>query len=328
MHASLAAALTGGLFGSALTIAGVASPQVIMDQLQFTDFHMLLTFLSASACSVPIFAIANQRNFAKIARRGNTSYGWAGRFDGNVTGGLLLGLGMGLTGACPGTVVVQAAAGIPGSRSLLLSGLMGGVAYAKWSQSHQPKAAAITPYPQDPEKDARTELKARQSLIAYEALLFSAIIAMSLLAPRGKHLVHPVVGGILIGLAQATSVLLSRKPLGVSTAYEDVGKAFWALLQSGSLPGSQNSIFVASMFAGAATVMHLVPRAGEVVATHSTPSMFSSILGGVSLVFGARMAGGCTTGHGISGMSTLGVSSIITVFSMFGGGIVTGLYAV
>jgi uncharacterized membrane protein YedE/YeeE len=43
------------------------------------------------------------------------------------------------------------------------------------------------------------------------------------------------------------------------------------------------------------------------------------------MVFGARIAGGCTSGHGISGMSLLSVASIISVCAMFGGGIAWGL---
>ena len=47
-----------------------------------------------------------------------------------------------------------------------------------------------------------------------------------------------------------------------------------------------------------------------------------ALLGGFASIFGARMAGGCTSGHGISGMSTLSVSSFVTMAAMFGGGIV------
>lgn len=43
------------------------------------------------------------------------------------------------------------------------------------------------------------------------------------------------------------------------------------------------------------------------------------------MVFGARLAGGCTSGHGISGMSTLSISSIVTVASIFSGGIALAL---
>jgi len=43
--------------------------------------------------------------------------------------------------------------------------------------------------------------------------------------------------------------------------------------------------------------------------------------GGFILLFGARLAGGCTSGHGISGISQIAVGSIITVIFMFAGGI-------
>lgn len=45
--------------------------------------------------------------------------------------------------------------------------------------------------------------------------------------------------------------------------------------------------------------------------------------GGVIMALGARLAGGCTSGHGISGTLQLALSSWITVISLFVGGIVT-----
>lgn len=50
-----------------------------------------------------------------------------------------------------------------------------------------------------------------------------------------------------------------------------------------------------------------------------------ALLGGTTMVLGARVAGGCTSGHGISGMSLLSVSSIVSVGAMFGGGVAWGL---
>ena len=38
------------------------------------------------------------------------------------------------------------------------------------------------------------------------------------------------------------------------------------------------------------------------------------------MVFGARLAGGCTSGHGISGMATMGVASFVSVTAVFAGG--------
>jgi uncharacterized membrane protein YedE/YeeE len=47
-------------------------------------------------------------------------------------------------------------------------------------------------------------------------------------------------------------------------------------------------------------------------------------LGGVVMIFGSRMAGGCTSGHGISGMSFLALSSLWTVASIFTAGTALG----
>jgi uncharacterized protein len=48
----------------------------------------------------------------------------------------------------------------------------------------------------------------------------------------------------------------------------------------------------------------------------------AAFLGGVLLLFGARLAGGCTSGHMISGMSQLAVSSFIFGICTFGAAII------
>ncbi|RMD43729.1 hypothetical protein DV735_g1398, partial [Chaetothyriales sp. CBS 134920] len=155
------------------------------------------------------------------------------RHDGNILGGALLGAGMSLTGACPGTVLVQLGVGVG----------VGG------------------------------------SVLIYEALCLAMILGATHL-PRSTHWLHPVAGGVGIGLAQVLSILLTRKSLGVSGAYADLGR-------------------------------------------HVETNPLVALLGGVIMIFGARLAGGCTSGHGISGMSTMSISSFITVAAMFGGGILT-----
>jgi hypothetical protein len=50
-----------------------------------------------------------------------------------------------------------------------------------------------------------------------------------------------------------------------------------------------------------------------------------AFFGGFILLLGARLADGCTTGHGISGMAQLAVSSTIAVAAMFAGGILTAM---
>ena len=48
-----------------------------------------------------------------------------------------------------------------------------------------------------------------------------------------------------------------------------------------------------------------------------------ALVGGVCIGFGARWAGGCTSGHGISGALQLAVSSWISAICFFIGGILT-----
>lgn len=48
-----------------------------------------------------------------------------------------------------------------------------------------------------------------------------------------------------------------------------------------------------------------------------------SFLGGFLLLFGARFGGGCTSGHMISGISQLALSSLIFSGALFAGGIIT-----
>jgi uncharacterized membrane protein YedE/YeeE len=55
----------------------------------------------------------------------------------------------------------------------------------------------------------------------------------------------------------------------------------------------------------------------------SSPKMLALLLiGGLLVGFGARYAGGCTSGHAISGLSNLQVPSLIAVVGFFIGGLV------
>ena len=62
----------------------------------------------------------------------------------------------------------------------------------------------------------------------------------------------------------------------------------------------------------------------ELTGITSAPARFAmAFSGGFILLLGARIAGGCTSGHGVSGMAQLAVGSTIAVAAMFAGGILT-----
>src|SRR6478735_6701863 len=107
--------LTGAIFGTGLTLSGVANPQVIRDQFSLSDFHMLATFLTASATSAIVFSAYNNISTSQIPAKSTSR----------------LGLGISLTGACPGTVLVQATAGIGYSRLLACTCFLAGIVWVK-----------------------------------------------------------------------------------------------------------------------------------------------------------------------------------------------------
>lgn len=321
MQSSVGSLVSGVIFGSGLTISGVASPQVIRDQFQLTDFHMLVTFLTASASSAAILAAYNSRpNNKQLPVKPNSGLDWIGKYDGNVIGGAMVGLGMTMTGACPGTVLVQATAGIGKSRLLTCSALIAGVTFMKLKQSNILRHSTSN-QSRDTVMSA-TGWSVSKTILTYQAVMVTTIAMALVFASRSAMPVHPVIGGLLIGLGQLSSVMLVARPVGVSSAYEDVGRIACDAVdgrKTSSLPDS--IVFAAGLIAGAGLTMLTAPSTLEVLSGGDEVSMLSTVIGGFALIFGARMAGGCTSGHGISGMAGMGLSSFTTVASMFGTGV-------
>ena len=48
-----------------------------------------------------------------------------------------------------------------------------------------------------------------------------------------------------------------------------------------------------------------------------------AFVGGVIIMYGARMAGGCTSGHGVCGLSRLSPRSLVATLAFMGAGFVT-----
>ena len=153
----------------------------------------------------------------------------------------------------------------------------------------------------------------------------------------------PYLVGICIGVLSWISFLVSDKPLGASTAYARTGgmienvligdkvlersyykkykpKVDWEwMLVLGIIIGSLISAVLSGTFQ-----WQLVPDFW-VAEFGNTPllRLITCIIGGFFMGTGSRWAGGCTSGHGISGTMQLAVSSWIAVICFFLGGIVT-----
>jgi len=278
--------------------------------------------------------IAKQTNVSPCSPRKPSNLSRLCRYDGNVIGGLLLGSGMALTGACPGTVLVQIATGVSSGLPVLGGGILGGIL---WSRFGHCAKCTILPASAGAKKDCdctdekltvyeAANLKESQAVLIYELVCLAIIVSASYLVPHsiGSQRLHPVVGGLLIGAAQGASLILTGGAIGVSTAYERIGQYICRLTglsshKGSSWPSLNPVVFVLGMLGGS---WGLGKAIGVKVLEETVYiSLTRAIIGGMALVVGARTAGGCTSGHGISGMATLSKSSFVTVGAMFAGGV-------
>lgn len=242
---------------------------------------------------------------------------------------------MALSGSCAGTVFAQTGAGLSTGFYALGGGMLGGVL---WSSTVRPlcrrssqRGAAAAKTMTLLAVDERLGIAHITALAALEVFAAAAVGAAVLFSgARTRGLVNPVVGGALIGLAQLVSVATRKTMLGTSTSFEEFGDyvCWFAQRVSGDArvpqpPSYKNMAFVAAMALGALGVSWASPHARAAVPVDITP--FRSVLGGALIAIGSRMGGGCTSGHGISGISLLSVSSFVTVACMFAGGIGTAL---
>jgi uncharacterized protein len=157
---------------------------------------------------------------------------------------------------------------------------------------------------------------------------------------------NPYLVGIGIGVLSWLAFGLVNQPLGISTALSSASSfcalpfmgsegvahnAYWAktpfkwdggmLLLVGTFLGSALSVLASRTFR-----WEKVPATWSQRFGNSTPKrLLAAFLGGVIIMFGARMAGGCTSGHGISGSLQLALSSWTFFLTMFLFGILTAL---
>jgi len=248
---------------------------------------------------------------------------------------------MALTGGCPGTVVVQGTVGIFSGLITGIGGLLGGIAFVELVPllNHTNNITAdnnskllvngkeITanelrrqPAPNIAEQFG---LKITTVIWAYEAMCIGMIALAARYAFSESPYSNPILGGLAIGGAQGLSILLARKTIGFSDAYVELGRDFWSIiLPSTHIRSASHSAvwFAIGLIAGAKALTIQMPQlvpSGEI----QQVGIFTALIGGFSLIFGAHLADGCPSGHGISGLATFSLSSFVTVAAMFGSGI-------
>ena len=167
------------------------------------------------------------------------------------------------------------------------------------------------------------------------------------------------VGGVLIGLTVPVLLIAGNKLLGVSSAMRHVcaacfpanidflkydwRKQSWSLFFAG---GIMIGGFIGGVLLANPQPETIAPQTIETLKQAGVPfneeylpkALFSwsflftlrgfiLLVGGGFLVgFGTRYAGGCTSGHGIAGLSALQWPSLVAVVSFFIAGILSAVY--
>lgn len=152
----------------------------------------------------------------------------------------------------------------------------------------------------------------------------------------------PYLAGALLGLLQIPAFLLIGTALGASSSFVTVSATLASLVD----PAIQQIDYAAKHLAGAKNWWQVALVVGialgaflsaklsgtlrrgiapvweRALGTRSPATrFFLAFAGGFLMLAGARIADGCTSGHGLSGMAQLAVGSFVAIAATFAGGI-------
>lgn len=164
--------------------------------------------------------------------------------------------------------------------------------------------------------------------------------------PRPPGRWTPYLVGAGIGLLSCVVFAVVNTPLGISTPISS-SASLCAAPVLGSDAVAQNAYWkkfplkwdyhtlfllgtflgaLVSVLAGRSFRLRSVPATWQArFGTSPAPRLAVAFAGGVIIMYGARMAGGCTSGHGISGSLQLALSSWIFFLTLFAFGIATAI---
>ena len=261
-------------------------------------------------------------------------------FGGVILGGLIFGSGMAILGYCPGTLPVSAGEGSLDALIGIVGGLFGGLIYTALLPTMEnflgPNAGKLS---------LKTVIDSNgfvfYALILIIGLAFIWIAFLLHNKERSKNYKWLHAG---IALAILNSIVFltvtTNRPIGASTSYPFVADFLSGVKKSNYFAAIQKSgnwelIFLTgALLAG--LIISLIRKEFKLTLIHknwknhrsnsSTGRIIWAFIGGFVLIFGARMAGGCTSGHILSGGMQLAFSSLIFTIFAFAGLVITGKF--
>lgn len=112
-----------------------------------------------------------------------------------------------------------------------------------------------------------------------------------------------ILGGVLIGIAVSAMLLFNGKIIGISGILGSIlnrqiafNEKYWRIL------------FITGLMVGGIILKNISPHSFTLISTATT---IDYIMAGFLVGFGTLMGNGCTSGHGVCGISRLSIRSII-----------------
>ncbi|QGY43316.1 YeeE/YedE family protein [Maribellus comscasis] len=291
-------------------------------------------------------AIAMAVGLGAILLNVSIGMGWAGYHvkpfvvGGIILGGLIFGVGMAILGYCPGTLAISLGEGSADALAGVIGGLFGGLIYTVLLPSIQ---GILGP---DLGKISVNSIAGGNSAAFYAATVVLGLIFIGIafgvhkIEKRPEKNMKWLLAGILLALLNTIvfSKGVSNRPIGASTTFPYV--ADWlsgftnnSYFEKIQVPGNWEVFFLlGALLSG--LILSLIRGEFKIQLIHENWVKYKNnsavsraiwaFIGGFVLIFGARMAGGCTSGHVISGGMQLAISSLVFAVFVFAGLLITG----
>ncbi len=120
-----------------------------------------------------------------------------------------------------------------------------------------------------------------------------------------------LIGGALIGLSASLLLLTHGRVAGVSGLYGGI-------LRRGSADRALRVAFIAGLLLAGLLVRVLFPSAFE---SSGTAALLTTLVAGLLVGIGTQLGNGCTSGHGVCGISRLSLRSLVATGTFMATGI-------
>lgn len=126
-------------------------------------------------------------------------------------------------------------------------------------------------------------------------------------------MLESLIGGVLIGAAVSIMLLFNGRITGISGIVS-------GLLDLKTLDKNWRVLFLAGLLIGGVIFRFLSPESFTLISNAQT---IDYVIAGFLVGFGTLMGNGCTSGHGVCGISRMSVRSILATVTFIAAGAVS-----